>query len=63
MARQLSGPTAKEGEMRNSKETPSLSRARVWFVFALFLVLMVLAHGAAELQARLNARAGLSVDH
>ncbi len=49
--------------MRSFKETPNLSRARVWFVFALFLVLMVLAHGAAELQARLNARAGLSVDH
>ena len=49
--------------MRTFKETPSQSRARFWFVFALFLVLMALAHGAAELQARLKAGAGLSVDH
>ncbi len=48
------------------KESPSQSRARFWFVCALFVVLMVLAHAAAELQAWLDARApgpGHSVVH
>ena len=42
--------------MRTFDESPALSRARYWFVFVLFLVLMALAHGAAELQAWLDAR-------
>jgi Animal haem peroxidase len=39
------------------KETPGQSRAKFWFVFALFLVLMAIAHISAELQARLGAHA------
>jgi hypothetical protein len=42
--------------MPTFNESPALSRARYLFVFALFLVLMALAHGAAELQAWLDAR-------
>jgi hypothetical protein len=53
--------------MRTFKETPTVRRARYWFVFALFLVLMALAHGAAELKAWQDARgpaaAARSVDY
>ena len=44
------------------KETPGLIRGRYWFVFALFVVLMAIAHGAAELKATMDARA-LSPGH
>jgi len=43
--------------MRTFKETPAQTHARYWFVLALFLVLMALAHGAAELKAWQDARA------
>ena len=43
--------------MDTPKESPGQSRARFWFVFALFILLMGLAHGGAELQARLDAHA------
>ena len=43
--------------MDTSKELPSQSRARFWFVFSVFVVLMIGAHGCAELQARLDAQA------
>ena len=42
--------------MRYFPETPSQGRARFWFVCALFLVLLALAHGAAELKAWLDSR-------
>ena len=48
--------------MRTFKETPRLTHARYWFVFALFIVLMALAYGAAELQALRNKGTGPSVD-
>jgi heme peroxidase len=35
--------------MRHFKETPTQKRARYWFVGLLFLALMALAHGAAQL--------------
>ncbi len=38
-------------------ETPGQAKARFWFVFALFLVLMLLAHLGAELRAVMDARA------
>jgi hypothetical protein len=41
----------------NARNFPGQSRARFWFVFALFVVLMVLAHGGAEVKAALDARA------
>jgi hypothetical protein len=43
------------------KETPGQSRAKFWFVFALFLVLMALAHGAAELLGLLYARTAAGI--
>jgi hypothetical protein len=43
--------------MRTFKETPGQTHARYWFVLALFLVLMALAHGAAEFKAWQDARA------
>ena len=43
--------------MDTAKESPGQSRAKFWFVFALFLLLMALAHGGAALQARLDAHA------
>jgi hypothetical protein len=49
--------------MRNPRESSGLSRARFWFACALFLVLMALALGGAELKARLDNQAGLSVDY
>jgi hypothetical protein len=39
------------GDMSTAQEAPALARARFWFVFVLFLVLMGLAHGGAELRA------------
>ncbi len=41
--------------MNISNDFPGQSRARFWFVLWLFLVLMALAHGAAELQGWLDA--------
>jgi Animal haem peroxidase len=35
--------------IQHIEETPRLARARFWFAFALFLLLMALAHGAAQL--------------
>jgi hypothetical protein len=51
--------------MDSPKESPSQARAKFWFVFALFVFLMALAHGGAELQARLEARvaAGPLIDN
>jgi hypothetical protein len=43
--------------MESPKEPSGQSRARFWFVFVLFVFLMGLAHGAADLQARLDAHA------
>jgi hypothetical protein len=43
--------------MDTPKEFPGQSRARFWFVFALFILLMGLAYSGAELQARLDAHA------
>src|SRR5215468_11212574 len=40
-----------------SNDFPGQSRARFWFVFALFVFLMVLAHGAAELKGSLDGHA------
>jgi hypothetical protein len=47
--------------MDTARYFPGQSRARFWFVFALFVVLMVLAHGGAELRAALDARAPAGV--
>src|SRR6266542_3012240 len=47
--------------MEAAKQFPGQARARVWFVFALFVVLMALAHGGAELKAMLDARAPAGV--
>jgi hypothetical protein len=47
--------------MRTAKETLTVSQARFWFVFALFLVLMALAHGGAEVKALLDAHAAAGV--
>ncbi|HVO71363.1 MAG TPA: peroxidase family protein, partial [Aggregatilineaceae bacterium] len=44
-------------------ESPGQSRARVWFVCALFVVLMVLAHGGAELRGWLAARSAAPIPH
>src|SRR5271168_1497403 len=46
-----------------SNDFPGQSRARFWFVFWLFLFLMALAYGAAELRGWLDAHqaAGLPV--
>ncbi len=44
-------------------ETPSLVRARYWFVGLLFLVLMALAHGAAELRGWLDSRGPAELAH
>jgi|HubBroStandDraft_5_1064220.scaffolds.fasta_scaffold00205_5 hypothetical protein len=41
--------------MNISNEFPGQPRARFWFVFWLFLFLMALAHGAAELKGYLDA--------
>src|SRR5438128_694533 len=41
-------------DMDSPKEPSGRSRAKFWFVFALFLLLMVLAHGGAELKVRLG---------
>jgi hypothetical protein len=49
--------------MGNSNEFPGQSRARFWFVFALFLFLMVLAHGAAELRAWIDTRGPIIPAH
>jgi hypothetical protein len=49
--------------MSTPHESPELSRARYWFVFALFLVLMVFVHGGAELQVRLDVRPLHNVVH
>ena len=38
-----------------SNDFPGQSRARFWFVFALFIFLMVVAHGGAELKGWLDA--------
>ena len=43
--------------MDTPKESSGQSRARFWFVFALFILLMGLAYSGAELQARLDAHA------
>jgi hypothetical protein len=43
--------------MRTAQELPGVARARFWFVFVVFLVLMGLAHGGAELKVLLDARA------
>src|SRR5215472_1376603 len=40
-----------------SNDFPGQSRARFWFVFTLFVFLMVLTHGGAELKGWLNAHA------
>jgi len=42
--------------MSTPRESSELSRARYWFVFALFLVLMVFVHGGALLQGWLDTR-------
>ena len=49
--------------MTTPMESPGQSRARLWFVCALFVVLMLLAHGGAELRGWLDARAGAPVPH
>jgi len=50
--------------MDTPKESPGQSRAKFWFVFALFVVLMALAHGGAELRGWLDARSAPAVpDH
>ena len=41
--------------MDSPKESPRQARVKFWFVCALFLLLMVLAHGGAELQAERDA--------
>src|ERR1700747_2460249 len=40
-----------------SNEFPGQARARFWFVAALFLLLMILAHGGAELKGWLDSHA------
>jgi hypothetical protein len=45
--------------MQAAAESQTLIRARFWFVFVLFLVLMALAHAAAELQALRDASSTL----
>jgi Animal haem peroxidase len=49
--------------MDTAHESQGEARARFWFVFALFLVLMALAHGGAELKAWLDARAPGTTGH
>jgi len=46
-----------------STQAPISSRARFWFVLVLFVGLMVLALGGAELAGRLGNRSGLSVNY
>jgi hypothetical protein len=41
--------------MSAAQESPVQARGRLWFVFALFVVLMALAHGLAEVKGRLDA--------
>src|SRR5262245_12595464 len=43
--------------MDTSSEFPGQPRATFWFVFALFLFLMVVSHGGAELRGWLEAHA------
>jgi hypothetical protein len=43
-------------------ETPGQAKARFWFVFALFIVLMALAHAGAEVRAGLDARAAGDIE-
>src|SRR5206468_2066073 len=50
-------------DMDTARESQGEARARFWFVFALFLVLMALAHGGAELKAWLDARAPGTTGH
>ena len=47
--------------MHTAQKFPGQARARFWFVLVLFLVLMALAHGGAELKALLDARAPAGV--
>jgi len=49
--------------IRRFEESPSLVRARFWFVCVLFLVLEALAYGGAELQAWLEARGPAAQAH
>ena len=49
--------------MNTPMESPGQSRAQIWFVCALFVVLMVLAHGGAELQGWLAARSAAPIPH
>jgi len=49
--------------MQQFDETPSQSRARFWFVGLLFLVLIALAHGGAELKAWMDARGPAAEAH
>jgi len=49
--------------MRTFPETPTVARARYLFVGLLFLVLMVLAHGGAELKAWLDTRGPAASAH
>src|SRR5580704_7932812 len=49
--------------IRTFVETPTVRRARYIFVAALFLVLMVLAHGGAELRAWLDSRGPAAAAH
>lgn len=45
--------------MEATQESSGQSHAEIWFVFILFLVLMGLAHGGAELRGWLEGRAAL----
>src|ERR1700722_3900731 len=47
--------------MDTAKKSSGRSGAQFWFVFALFILLMALAHGGAELQAQLDAHAALGL--
>src|SRR5262249_49699939 len=47
--------------MDSSREFPGQPRARFWFVFALFLFLMLVVHGGAELRGWLDAHAEAGV--
>src|SRR5262249_44787808 len=52
------------GGMPNRSRTSAEARGRFWFAFALLLVAMAVAHGAAELAPRLSAhRPGAPAPH
>src|SRR5262245_5913317 len=51
------------GDMSGFEETPGIYRARLLFILVLFLVLIALAHGGAELAGYVKGGSTAVVDH